>query len=218
MMKANATLARPRLTKCFWAIMCCLWRHGVIGRNSFLIISQVTFSFQVNAMVAEKKSSVKTLKEEAEKLDDLYHQKLKVEFFYMLISLLLIILSLTLVFICKNLFRLFAWNCPQRNFAENRLFSYSFQKYLMCYLKSQLPLSLNIIWYHTFSEPVNHKLLQPVIKVAMSPSSDLSLNACILNRFYSMCHVYALYVINTVCNKPVTMFKKWGKHYTTSST
>uniref|UniRef100_A0A8C2TA24 Kinetochore protein NDC80 n=1 Tax=Coturnix japonica TaxID=93934 RepID=A0A8C2TA24_COTJA len=32
---------------------------------------------QVNAMVAEKKSSVKTLKEEAEKLDDLYHQKLK---------------------------------------------------------------------------------------------------------------------------------------------
>lgn len=114
MMKANATLARPRLTKCFWAIMCCLWRHGVIGRNSFLIISQVTFSFQVNAMVAEKKSSVKTLKEEAEKLDDLYHQKLKVEFFYMLISLLLIILSLTLVFIYKNLFRLFAWNFALR--------------------------------------------------------------------------------------------------------
>lgn len=68
----------------------------------------MTFSFQVNAMVAEKKSSVKTLKEEAEKLDDLYHQKLKVELFYMLISLLLIILSLTLVFIYKNLFRLFA--------------------------------------------------------------------------------------------------------------
>lgn len=39
MMKANATLARPRLTKCFWAIMCCLWWHGVIGRNSFWIIS-----------------------------------------------------------------------------------------------------------------------------------------------------------------------------------
>lgn len=58
-------------------------------------------------MVAEKKSSVKTLKEEAEKLDDLYHQKLKVELFYMLISLL-IILSLTLVFIYKNLFCLFA--------------------------------------------------------------------------------------------------------------
>uniref|UniRef100_A0A8C3KWL2 Kinetochore protein NDC80 n=1 Tax=Calidris pygmaea TaxID=425635 RepID=A0A8C3KWL2_9CHAR len=32
---------------------------------------------QVNVMVADKKSSVKTLKEEAEKLDDLYHQKLK---------------------------------------------------------------------------------------------------------------------------------------------
>ncbi|NXC43735.1 NDC80 protein, partial [Penelope pileata] len=32
---------------------------------------------QVNAMVVEKKSNVKTLKEEAEKLDDLYHQKLK---------------------------------------------------------------------------------------------------------------------------------------------
>ncbi|EOB08799.1 Kinetochore protein NDC80-like protein, partial [Anas platyrhynchos] len=32
---------------------------------------------QMNAMVVEKKSSVKALKEEAEKLDDLYHQKLK---------------------------------------------------------------------------------------------------------------------------------------------
>ncbi|NWT38395.1 NDC80 protein, partial [Chroicocephalus maculipennis] len=32
---------------------------------------------QVNVMVVDKKSSVKTLKEEAEKLDDLYHQKLK---------------------------------------------------------------------------------------------------------------------------------------------
>lgn len=60
--------------------------------------------FQVNAMVTEKKSSVKTLKEEAEKLDDLYHQKLKVELFYIFNnSLLLITLSLRLVFICKNL-------------------------------------------------------------------------------------------------------------------
>ncbi|XP_054671894.1 kinetochore protein NDC80 homolog isoform X2 [Grus americana] len=32
---------------------------------------------QVNVMVVDKKSSVKMLKEEAEKLDDLYHQKLK---------------------------------------------------------------------------------------------------------------------------------------------
>ncbi|KAM9022470.1 kinetochore protein NDC80 homolog isoform 1-T2 [Ara ararauna] len=32
---------------------------------------------QMHVMVADKKSSVKTLKEEAEKLDDLYHQKLK---------------------------------------------------------------------------------------------------------------------------------------------
>jgi len=30
-------------------------------------------------MVVDKKSSVKTLNEEAEKLDELYHQKLKVE-------------------------------------------------------------------------------------------------------------------------------------------
>lgn len=32
-------------------------------------------------MVVDKKSSMKMLKEEAEKLDDLYHQKLKVELF-----------------------------------------------------------------------------------------------------------------------------------------
>lgn len=41
----------------------------------------------MNAMVVEKKSSVKALKEEAEKLDDLYHQKLKVKLFCILITI-----------------------------------------------------------------------------------------------------------------------------------
>lgn len=54
MMKANVTLARPGLTKYFRAAIRCLWWHGVTGRNSFGIISEVTFSGECNGNGEEK--------------------------------------------------------------------------------------------------------------------------------------------------------------------